>query len=154
MLKKALITGLCIGIFAASPLGAAAVSVLVIETGLSDKTPTSQYSTLWENGLMEVFFESGHIVSNAPMMRLGERPGNDFPSEAERDYANATNGGMDYFVVAIVEHPGYNVSLRLFSTQSRMMIREQWYTGRRPNGTKEEYENIKRVIRVLVAQIM
>ena len=135
------------------PLGAASVSFLVIETGLPPGIPENPYSVLWENCLLDVFFESGHIVSNAPLLQLGEKPSDGFPVEAQKDFGSAKEGGMMYFVVTIVDHPGNAVSMRLFNTQSQNMIQEQRYTRQQFRTAREEQDHIKRAIRTMVAQI-
>ena len=130
------------------PLYPATVSFLVIETGLPKESPASQYATLWENCLMDVFFESGYIVSNAPILRLMEEPGNGLPSLAEAEFENAKNGGMDYFLVAVVKHPSpYEVSLRLFSTASKEMQQEHNFLENSRIAGSEEKEVIKNSIR-------
>jgi len=153
MLKNRICVGLCIGLFALSPLGAATVSVLVMETGRTGENPAGQYPTLWENGLLDVFFESGHIVSNSPQLQLAEKPAHDFPGEARRDFDNAHSGGMEYFLVAIVDYTQANVSLRLFSTASSRMIHEQKYTVTTFRNTKEEYESIKKAVKTMAAYL-
>jgi len=145
---KPLALGLCMFVLAVSGIHAIGVSFLVLETGLPQGSATSLYSTAWENGLMEVFFESGHIVSNASRIRLLDTVATEgLPPEAERDYEDARIGGMDYFLVAIVDHPSHDVSLRLFSTRSGNMIAEKTYTGRPVWNTREEQENIRRAVR-------
>ena len=146
----ALLLSLC----AVFPLGAASVSFLIIETGMSPEIPINQYSILWEDSLMDVFFESGHIVSNAPLMRLARKPADGFPDEAEGNFNEAKNGGMEYFFVAVMNHPENNVSMRLFNTESRKMIDEQGYTSGISVNMREERENIKNAIRAMAAHIM
>jgi hypothetical protein len=157
MLKKTVVTGLFIAIFAIAPLGApplsaAAVSVLVMEAGRPGDL-SGQYSILWENGLLEVFFESGHIVTNFPRLSLDEKPADGFPDEAERDFENAQLGGMDYFLVAIVNYVLSDVSLRLFNTDSTQMIHEQKYPVTTLRNTKEEYDKIKMAVRAITAYL-
>jgi len=151
MSKKYLIFTLLFCAFIMPQLFGATVSCLVIETGPSGGAK-SQYSTIWENNLMDVFFDIGHIVSNARMIRLDRKPAESFPGEAERDYQEARASGMDYFLIAIIEQ-NQTVSLRLFSTNSQKMINEQVYAEKRPNSAKEEIENIKRAISLIAAQI-
>ena len=154
MLKKSLVQGLFICLITVFPVNAATVSFLVIETGLPRESPSSQHSAMWENGLMDVFFESGHIVSNAPILRVIRTPGSGFPDEAERDYDEAEEGGMDYFVVAIVSHPiPCNVTLRLFKIGSQQVLFEHKYTGKTYRTSKEEYDAVKSEIRVLAARV-
>jgi hypothetical protein len=154
MLKKTAIIGLFIAIFAtallsAPPLGAATISVLVMETG-SPGEQSGQYSIMWENGLLEVFFDSGHIVTNSPRISLDEKPADGFPDEAEKDYEGAKLGELDYFLVAIVDYPLSNVSLRLFNTNSPKMIREQKFSISSFRNNKEEYDKIKTAVGAMV----
>jgi len=135
----------------------ATVSCLVIETGLPSGSPKSQYSTMWENNLMDAFFDNGHIVSNAQMIRLAQKPSESFPGAAEMDYREARENGMDYFLIAIIEQGSggapQTVSLRLFSTSSQKLIKEQVYADNRARTAKEENDNIKRAIGLIAAQL-
>jgi hypothetical protein len=151
MLKKYLFLTLFFCAAAVPGLFAATVSCLVIETGLPSGSPKNQYSILWENNLMEVLFDKGHIVSNARMIRLEKKPAERFPGEAERDYEEARENGMDYFVIAIIEQR--NVCLRLFSTRSQELIKEQVYSDSKPASAKEENESIKRAINLIASQL-
>jgi len=152
--KKHLIYGLILVIFCVAPLSATNVSFLVMETGLPKDGPSSPYTIMWENGLMDVFFEYGHIVSNSPIMRIFQKPLDGFPDEAERDFDDAKEGGMRYFVIAIVEHPiPYKVSLRLFNTSSQEMLRELVYTYKTPKTEKEENDNIKKAVAEIAARL-
>jgi len=151
MPKKNLIFTLFFCAFIMPPLFGATVSCLVIETGPPGGSK-SQYSTTWENNLMDVFFDTGHIVSNARMIRLDRKPAENFPGAAENDYQDARTNGMDYFVIAIVEQ-NQNVSLRLFSTKSRELIKEQVYAYSVPKNAREENENIKNAISQIASQI-
>ena len=156
MLKKYLVFVLLFCAFILPCLFGANVSCLVIETGLTPGEPKSQYSAMWENNLMDVLFETGHIVSNGRMIRLDRKPAESFPGEAEMDYQEARGNGMDYFLIAIIEQgPGgrpQTVSLRLFSTNSQELIKEQVYAYR-PASAKEENEGIKRTINLIAAYI-
>ena len=151
---KPLLLALVICAITITHLNAATVSFLVIEAGTPRGGPASQLSATWENSLMDVFFEEGHIVTNAPIMRLRHRPDDGFPYEAERDYDEAREGGMDYFIVAIIDHPApHNVSLRLFNTNSHEMLFEHKYTGKRYLTARAEQESIRNDIRIFAASI-
>ena len=52
---------------------------------------------LWESGLMDVFFEAGHIVSNAPALRLDRKPAEAFPEAARPELNEAIAGGGGVF---------------------------------------------------------
>jgi len=162
MLKKNIVLGLLFCIFTVFPLNAANVSFLVMETGLRQGSPSARYSAMWENGLMETFFEFGHIVSNAPMLQLLEKPVDVFPSEAERDYEDAKRGGMDFFVIAIINYPAtrannntkpQNVILRLFNTKSEKLIHEKTFSDIKTKTPKEEYDYIKNAVAEFAANL-
>ena len=149
-------------IFAGFPLFAATVSVLVIETGLPAESGTSQYSGLWESALLDVFFDAGHIVSNAPLMRLEYFPDEVFPDEAQKDLNEAIEGSMDYMVIALLEYkvkdsgniqkPG-NVRLRVFRTQNAQLVYEMSYTDTKVKPLKEEFDSLKTAARKLLPRI-
>jgi len=151
MLKKYLVFALFFCVLILPRLSGATVSCLVIETGPSGGSK-NQYSTMWENNLMDVFFDTGHIVSNARMICLEQKPGESFPEAAESDYQEARANGMDFFLIAIIEQ-NKTVSLRLFSTNSQALIKEQVYADNKPKSAKEETENIKRTINLIAAQL-
>lgn len=155
MLIKSMITGLFLGIAALLPLEAAAITVLVMETGMSEENQSRQYSTVWENNLLEALFDMGHIVSNSPTIRIQvmDIPANGLPADAQRDFDEAQDGGMDYFIVAIVDYKSPRVSLRLFSTKSSEMILERAYTVATFRNTKDELENIKKAAMTMAAHI-
>ena len=143
--KKSLFFMVILGVLGFSRLAAASVSVMVIEVGIPKDSAASQYTQMWENGLMDVLFDSGHIVSNAKILRLHEMPEDGFPDVAERDFDEAKETGMQYFLITIVEHPRpYKVYLRLFSVKNQELIQELKYTWDNPRNDKEENENIRK----------
>jgi len=153
MLKKPIIL-LFVCAAAAIPLYPATVSFLVIEAGLPEEYPVSQHSIMWENGMMDVFFEMGHIVSNSPMMRLDYTPSEGFPDEAEKELESAKEGGMEYLLIAVVNHPSpHHVSLRLFRTASLEMILEHKYADRNYTTRKEELDAVRENVMVLARRI-
>jgi hypothetical protein len=86
-------------------LPAATVSFLVVETGLAEGSVRPQSSLLWENGLMDAFFDAGYIVSNAPIMRIPEKTTEKLPGPVRIELDEARNGGADYFIVVLLEYP-------------------------------------------------
>jgi hypothetical protein len=118
----------------ALPLPAATISFLVIETGLRKDMGSAAYSALWENSLLNVFFDAGHIVSNAPLMRLEHSPEEDFPPEAQVDLSEALGGGADFFVLVRLDYwfPSSgggpvprNVVLRIYRARPYGLIHEE-----------------------------
>ena len=163
MLKKFIVPVLFFCVFAVFPLNAANVSFLIMENGLPKGSRTSQYSSMWENGFFEVFFDMGHIISNCPVMRLFDDPSDNLPYEAEKDFEEAKMGGMDYFIVAIVNYPSpqgaeipkpRNVVLRLFNTASDSMVFEHVHSDTIQKSGKEEYESVKGVIAEFASKLV
>jgi len=150
--KYRILAGLFIGIIAAPALWAANVSVLIMEAGQGETG--SQYPYLWENGLMDAFFDSGHIVSNSPKLQITGKPDGDFPPEAERDFDNAQEGGMDYFLIALIDYSKpANVLLRLFDIKSTKMVLEQKYVVTTLRTTKDETDKIKEAAMKMAAHL-
>jgi hypothetical protein len=159
MVNRGFLAGLLIWGFAAFPLSAAMVSFLVIETGLPEECPASTWSSLWENGLLDVFFEEGHIVSNAPIRRLDGIPQGMLPDEARGDLDEAVEGGAEYFILALLEYPTpagqeirrpRTISLRVFRASPYRFIHEQRYAEAALPTMNEEFKSIKQSVRGLV----
>ena len=154
MRKKTVVLALLFLAITVFPAYSANVSFLVIETGLGRESPASIHSTMWEDSLLDVFFESGHIVTNSPILRLTQRPEEGFPNAAARDFEEARDGGMDYFVIAVVNHPApHNVSLRLFRTNSQELVMEYVYTDRTYRTRREEQDAIANDIRMFASSV-
>jgi hypothetical protein len=145
------------------PLAAATVSFLVIETGLPGlpgESGPGEYSSLWEDGLMGVFFDSGHIVSNGTVLRLEKPPAADLPDEARADFIEAKDGGAEYFVTALLDYRAVNgtytppeVSLRVFSTATgNMVFARQFPSGPGPD-LREEYNRAQAAARAVITYL-
>jgi hypothetical protein len=159
MLKKRFFLALFQGFICACGLQAATVSFLVVETGLPVESQAQQYSGLWESGLLDVFFESGHIVSNAPVLRLSEKVSGDFPDAVKNDFNEAVEGGAEYFIIAFLDYDvsenpkPQNVLLRIFRINPFKKIYEQQYTDKTSRNIADAFENLKKFIRGVVPHL-
>jgi hypothetical protein len=151
--KYRVIIGLFIGIMSAPALCAANISVLVMESGENIENTGNQYPIIWENEIMAILFDAGHIVSNSPKMHVAGKVENDLPAEAEREFIEAKDGGMEYFLVALIDYAAPMVILRIFDIKSTKKVLEQKYAITSFKNTKNETDRIKTAIRVLSAQI-
>lgn len=151
------LAGLCI-----MPVWASTVSFLVIETGLGEESPANESSTLWETALMDVFFDTGHIVSNAPVLRLPEKPAQEFPEEARVDFNEALSGGAEFFIIALLDYQGTspgerpkprNVSLRIFRIRPYQVLFKQDYSGGVTVSAEEELAGAKSVARTITGHL-
>jgi hypothetical protein len=136
------------------PVSAYTVSFIVVETGLPEKQGVCESSTSWENGLLDVFFNAGHIVSNAPVLRLNKPLAKQFPDEAAGSLNEADEGGADYVVLALLDYQGNDapystalkpkqVSLRLFKTTPFQFIGEEKFTESRNVESREVFLSAK-----------
>jgi hypothetical protein len=155
------------GLLLAMTLGvsaqAATVSFMVIETGIREEIPTVDSSRLWEYALLDVFFETGHIVSNTPILRVAEKPEKNLPEEARAPLNEALEGGAELFVLAVLYYqnptraenlqPG-NISLRLFKTTPYRFLYSQEYTAHDLSATgKDDINNAMKVARAIAAHL-
>jgi hypothetical protein len=92
--------------FFSSPLFCANISVLIIETGLQDGKPLrrGEITGIWETGLLDVFFEEGHIVTNARAFALKQKPDKELTDEIKSYITEAEDSGIDYFVLAYLNY--------------------------------------------------
>ena len=159
----------CIGIFltlVVFVLGMSAhgatVSFMVIETGLKEES-TTESSRLWEDALLGVFFDTGHIVSNAPILRIAEKPQQNLPDEARVSLYEALEGGAEFFIVAVLDYQNLarpsrdlpkprSISLRLFKTEPYRFLFSQEYTPDEVRD-KNEMANAMNAARILAAHL-
>lgn len=146
--------------FAAVPAHSSMVSVLVIETGLGEESVAKDYSTLWEDGIMGVFFEAGYIVTNGSVIRLGTGGIKEFPDEAQADFYEASEGGAEYFVLVLLEYKNQDgtfkpsgVFLKLYGTIPRKLIYEERFSTGQTADSREEHTRAREAARVLISHI-
>jgi hypothetical protein len=163
-LKKMSIGALLACVLAVGAQGAT-VSFMVIETGVREDVPTVNASRLWEYALLDVFFDTGHIVSNAPIARIAAQPQKNLPDEARGSLDEALEGGADFFVVAVLDyqnpspagadqlHPR-NISLRLFQTAPYRFLYSREYTAADLHiAEQDEVSNAMNVVRAMAAHL-
>jgi hypothetical protein len=141
----------------------ATVSFMVIETGIREEIPVADSSRLWEYALLDVFFDTGHIVSNAPILRVAERPEKSLPDEARKPLNEALEGGAEFFIVAVLDyqHPAQtqdlqprNISLRLFKTTPYRFLYSREYTAQELGAAgKDRINNAMKAARAIATHL-
>jgi hypothetical protein len=137
------------------------ISVLVIETGLQQGSAAGEYSTLWEDGLMGVFFDAGHIVTNGQIIRQNINPSDSKSiNELRADFNEASEGGVEYLVLAFLEYTNQDgtikpagIFLRLYSTVPQRLIYEQRFSAGQSADFTEEHAHAKEAARVLISHL-
>jgi hypothetical protein len=147
----------------ALPASAYTISVLVVETGLHTGSPPAESSNLWESGLMDILFDEGHIVSNAPILRLEQRSSSGLPEEARDDLNAARAGGADFLILALLDYQGapgtggnpkpQQVSLRVFRINPYQLIAEEPFTGGNNPRGGDEFINARNAARIIIPHI-
>jgi hypothetical protein len=144
----------------AVPSHASMVSVLIMETGLQQESVVKDYSTLWEDGIMGVLFDAGHIVTNGQIIRVSTNQLKEFPDEAQADFHEASEGGAAYFVLALLEYTSQDgtfkpagVSLKLYSTVPRKLVYQQSFPAGQAADIKEEHTRAREAAGVLISYI-
>ena len=138
------------------------LSVMVVETGVNDDTPRINASSLWEGGMMDVFFDNGHIVSNAPILRVSDKLKSGFPEERLLDIAGAKQGGVDYYILAVLNYEGQvssinndvrpnNIAVRLVRINPYKVLFEKRYKGNPALSIVEEKESAKKAAKSMLS---
>ncbi|MDR0453093.1 MAG: hypothetical protein LBH15_08625 [Treponema sp.] len=145
-----------ISLAALVPASAYTVSFVVAETGLPEEQGVSEYSNFWESGLLDVFFDAGHIVSNAPVLRLAATPSKQLPDEAAGTLSEADASGAEYFVLALLDYQEISassaspaprpkqVSIRLFKMNPFRFVREEKFAGSANTRFGDDFISAKR----------
>jgi hypothetical protein len=165
-----LTTSLTVFLFAGVSVNAAGVSVMVIESGV----PKQAAASAWENGLMDVLFEAGHVASNARNLVFPEgweasgaitvstQESSEFiPREAAVDLQEAGENGMDYFLLVLLDYVASpqnttnpakpkTVTLKLFRTNPVKFITSENYRWSSKAGARADYYNAGRAMRLII----
>ena len=134
------------------------ISFFIIETGLPENPDNNTghiHSILWESAFMDVFFDAGFIVSNAPIMRLEEKPSGDILKTAMINLQDIREWGIDYIIVTQLDYlnDGKNPSSVLFLVYSitpEEKILEKNVKRTLNKNPKDEYEDLKAIVKGLV----
>jgi len=141
--------------FAVFGVEASMISFVIIETGLPQEGERNQHSMIMENALLDVFFDAGHIVSNAPMLRYETKPSGDFlQSSAYSMEEDALNAGVDYIVLAHLDYsnsqtPG-EISFFIYRIRGRVKVLERQISGKTYRSARDEIDDLKIIVRELV----
>lgn len=154
-MKKGVFFTVFFGIFLAVYAEASVVSFYVIETGLPVGGARNRNSVLWENAFMDVFFESGYIVSNYPMMRHSVKPEGSIIEASGFDADEAKDAGIDYVLAAQLDYdnallPPSIITFYIFRVDNHQVIYEKRINGIGNKPEKDSYEDMKGIIKELV----
>ncbi|MDR0320326.1 MAG: hypothetical protein LBI28_02380 [Treponema sp.] len=146
------------GVFLNLSAGASMVSFFVIETGISENEGRNEHSLYWENSFMDIFFDTGHVVSNAPILRLEARPSGDILRAINFDIQSAVEMGIEYLLIAQLDYiegarQPSEILFFIFKVDTGEKILERRIPGRTYRTTRDEVDGIKTIVRGLVPYI-
>jgi len=158
-MKRALI--LFILIFVSIGAYANMISFIVIETGLKpdpEKEVFHQHSALWENAFLDVFFDAGFIVSNAPILRVEKKPSGNILNTALINISDAREWGIDFVLIAQLDYTTDSktpseILFYLYQTSPEKKILENREKLNLSKNPRDEYEGIKTIVRGLIPYI-
>ena len=145
------------GFFLVTSGSASMVSFFILESGLPENAAVNQHSQQWENALMDVFFDAGYIVSNAPISRIESKPAGDILSAA-CDLEDARNWGIDFILITLLDYNNElfipdEISFLIFKVTTNERVFERQIKGRAYRSVREEHDDIRAIIRGLVPYI-
>jgi len=155
-MKKSIFFAVFLGILTAIYADASVISFYIVETGLPVGGARNRNSMLWEDAFMDVFFESGYIVSNYPMMRHSEKPEGNIIEASGFDAEEAKDAGIDYILVAQLDYdnallPPSAITFYIFRVDNHQVIYEKKINGIANKPERDSYEDMKGIIKGLVS---
>jgi len=160
MNSKRLWTMAVLLVFLGFPVSASMVSFLLVETGLKQESPSAQHTRVWEGGLMEAFFDAGHIITNSPITRMEKKPAPELSGLVEDEFFDAAMGGADYFVLGFLEYrlQGNNavpvgMALKIYDTDTKRIIYEQQFPVGTGKSSNEEYRIAQNAGKTMISHI-
>jgi hypothetical protein len=153
--KKSILISLFLGIFFTLQIEASVISFYVIETGLQTEGARNRNSILWENAFLDVFYESGYIVSNYPMMRLPSKSEGNIVEASGFDADEAKDAGVDYILITQLDYdnaqlPPNIITFYIFRVNNHQIIYEKQISRMANKPEKDAYEDMKSIIKELV----
>jgi len=141
--------------FAVFGVEASMISFVVVETGLPQEGERNQHSMNWENALLDVFFDAGHIVCNFPILRYETKPsGNLIQSSINDMEEDALNAGVDYIVLAQLDYSGSQtpgeISFFIYRIRGRVKVLERQIRGKTYRTARDEIDDLKITVGELV----
>ncbi|MCL2208709.1 MAG: hypothetical protein FWC19_05905 [Treponema sp.] len=153
-MKKSVAAALLLGIILIFKVEASSISFFVVETGLPENMGVNKHSLLWEDSFMDVFFDSGYIVSNYPMIRFDAKQEGGIQDIARFDVFEAMDAGVDLVLIAKLDYSSpieapEAVSLYVFKVKQHEIIYERSFQGKKYGSEKDAVSDIKKIIKEL-----
>jgi len=157
-MKKGLLIAVILGFFLNTNVWASMVLFYIVETGLPENGQISQQSVAWENAFMDVFFDAGYIVSNYPILRMETKPSADILQYISINFSEARNMGINFLIITQLDYNAGSqypaeITFSIYKTATNEKILERQLQGRTYRTTREEFDDIRSIIRNLTPYI-
>ena len=143
-----------------TPAFASLISFSFVETGVGNDIPGTQHGSVWEGGLMEVFFNAGYIVTNSPLSRIERKPEHTLSGIILTEFEEAVEGGAEYFVLGFLEclvdggsAVPININIIIYKTNSRERIFEYIFPINNTRTLAQEFDFAKDAGIIILNQI-
>ena len=155
---KVLLFTLIFGLFICFSAWGSMVSFYIVEAGLDENNENARQGIVWENAFLDVFFEAGHIVSNAPILRMRTIPQGDLLRTVAYDVLDDRGGGIEFVIIALLDYGNNamtprNVVFYVYNAMTREKVLEREIQGRAYRNSREEFDDIKSMARGLVPYV-
>jgi hypothetical protein len=139
--------------------GTAMVAIFVVEKGLTDNRMEHPHSIQWENAFLDVFFEAGYIVTNAPISRIDSIPQDYLLESLAFEPDRARMMGIEFILITILDFNGETnfpeeIYLYIYSVSIGNRIFERQIPGRTYRTSREELDDLKAIARGLLPHII
>ena len=157
-MKKYFLFVVIFGILVSGNISASLVAFHIVETGIPESGAAYEYTQLWENAFMDVFFDAGYIVSNAPIIRIETKPDIGIFDYIINDIAEIRRWGVDYILITQLDYTGDSrlpaqIKFIIYKVTSNETILERNIEGRTYRSAREGQDDIRSIIRGLVPYI-
>jgi len=132
------------------------VSFYIVETGLNENLDEVRHSVLWENAFLDIFFDAGHIVCNAPILRLERKTNEDITKVV--DLKEARDLGVDFVIITQLDYTTdvktpEDISFFIYNLLTYELLLEKKIVASSIKKANIEYDDIKSVVRGFVPYI-
>jgi hypothetical protein len=114
---------------------------------------------------MDELFDLGHIVTNAPMLRLARADSGGSIDEGLLDLDEALAGGVEYYILAVLHYEiaaqddpaacrPRSIALRFVQLATRRVLYEVQYTGNPQASPAETRRQAKDAVRALLSHFV
>ncbi|MCL2276766.1 MAG: hypothetical protein FWC21_02595 [Treponema sp.] len=157
-MRKGLLFMVILLLFLSAKIFASTVIINIIETGIPENRSVSEYTEIWEDAFMDVFFESGLIISNDSILRFETKPLINIFEYVVYDISEISKWGIDFIIITQLDYIGNirqpsEINFIIYKVRTNEIVMERMIEGKTYRSTREGLDDIKSIVRGLVPYI-